>query len=86
MQLNDFLDKPEFADLKKTLVDEMYKYAGKELVNKMNETFGNEMKAMDWFYTPSLALLKERPYDWCKKGGALIVYDELDYVEHGIFL
>lgn len=85
MQLNDFLNKPEFVELKKTLVSEMHFYAEQNLLKKMNDVFGSEEKAMDWFYSPSFALINKRPYDWCKSGGSPIVYDELINIEHGIF-
>jgi hypothetical protein len=109
MQINDFLDKSKFKELKrqiylkennksieellyqpyfeeanKILVKEMEINAGYNLLSKMKKVFVEEKKVLSWFYTPSIALKNQRPYDYCKIGKRQGVYDEVVRIEHGV--
>lgn len=63
---------------------EMYKVAGKDLVDRMIEVLGKE-NCLEWFYSPNTALENKKPYDICKEGKKSEVNDLIGRIEHGIF-
>ena len=68
------------------LTKEMHKYAGTDLVKKMNNVFGNEGGARNWFYSPLVSLGNKRPYDYCKKGNLFKIGELLGCMEYGVYL
>ncbi|MEK6757956.1 MAG: antitoxin Xre/MbcA/ParS toxin-binding domain-containing protein [Nanoarchaeota archaeon] len=84
MNIDDFLEKPEFKEFDKFLTSEMYKKAGRELFGKMLEVFENERDARGWFYSNIKSLDDKRPYDYCLEGKHEYVESELGRIKHGI--
>jgi hypothetical protein len=87
MDIEDIVDTEDFRKSKKKLneflIDEMNKYADSKLINYMYSVFGDEKIARKWFYSEHF-LLKQRPYDCCKKGKSDLVRTELNAIEHGL--
>lgn len=83
MNITDILERKEFKELDNFLNDEMGKYAGEKVIDKMTEVFGNRTIARDWFYSNALALGDKRPYDYCKEGKKKDVEDLLGRIEYG---
>lgn len=84
MNIEDLLKTEKFRELDIFLDSEMKKYAGEELIEKMNSVFGDYDKSKDWFYSKLIVLNNERPYDYCKRGNASELKDLLGRIEHGI--
>lgn len=85
MEIDDILKGERFRELDSFLTEEMHRYAGDDLVKKMNEVMGTENRARNWFYSPLVHLGGERPYDYCKNGNLSEIEEMLGRIESGIY-
>jgi hypothetical protein len=85
MDIDDFLELPEFKKFDDFLTTEMNKTAGDDLISRMKETFGEPEIARDWFYSSIGALRGKRPYDYCKSGRKEEIRSILGRIEYGIY-
>jgi uncharacterized protein (DUF2384 family) len=85
MNIDDILQRHEFRALDDLLNEELRMHAGPQLVEMMNDVFGNEARARDWFFSECRALEGERPYDYCRRGKTQEVYDVLGRIEMGVY-
>lgn len=85
MNINDILKQERFQNFDQFLTQQMYDYAGDDLVKKMIDVLDTEDYARDWFYSSLKSLGGKRPYDYCKKGDISEVEDILGRIEHGIY-
>ncbi len=85
MRIDDILQQENFKELDSFLTKEMQKYAGDSLVTQMKLMFGSELEARAWFYSPSIALDSQRPYDYCKDGKINEIKDLLARIEYGVY-
>ncbi|MDP3966063.1 MAG: MbcA/ParS/Xre antitoxin family protein [archaeon] len=81
MKIEDILKEERFKELDLFLTEEMKKFAGNDLIQKMKEVIGEE-DARNWFYSPYLG--GKRPYDYCKEGNTSEVRDILSRIEYGL--
>lgn len=84
MDTDDFL-KTEGYKLDKFLTGEMYRTAGKDLVDIIIKVLESKEKARHWFYSKITGLNYERPYDYCRKGKQKEIETLLGRIEHGVF-
>ncbi len=68
MDIDDFLKLEKFKDLDKFLTEEMYRIAGKDMVDEVIDCVGSEDLAKQWFYSKNSELNNERPYDYWLDG------------------
>ena len=66
-------------------IQEMYKVAGRDLVNRMMQALEKEENCTKWFYSPDVALGNKSPYKLCKEGKKSELYKLLDLIEHEVF-
>ena len=90
MNIDDFFDgflkQKECKSLNKYLTQEMQQSAGEDLISQMINVFdGAEENALNWFYTPLIALGGKRPYDICKEDKHELVKTILYHIEYGIY-
>ncbi|MBN2880678.1 DUF2384 domain-containing protein [Candidatus Woesearchaeota archaeon] len=85
MNIDDILERKEFSGLDRFLTNEMKKSAGLDLLNRMNYVFGSRKSTRDWFYSNIPSLGGARPYDLCKSGKQLDVYEVLEKLEWGLY-
>jgi uncharacterized protein (DUF2384 family) len=64
--------------------DDMYRLAGKDLVEKMIDVLESEDNAERWFYSPLIALGGKRPYDCCMNRNISDIEELLIRIEHGV--
>lgn len=85
MEIDDILKEEKFKELDSFLTEEMQRYAGDNLINKMKSTMGTENRARNWFYSPLVSLKGKRPYDYCKNGNLSEVEYMLGRMECGVY-
>ena len=67
------------------LEGEMHRTAGETMVGLMEDLFGCEKSARDWYYSRLKALGNIRPYDFCREGKGEVVKNVLGRIAHGVF-
>ena len=84
MDIDDFLKKPEYSNMNEFLDNEFKRTTGDSLYKRIISCFVDESKARNWFYTKSVALGQNRPYDYCLENDRNKIRDEIIRIEHGI--
>ena len=82
----DFIKQKKCKPLNKYLTQKMYNSAGEDLLSHMLDVFDTvEENALNWFYSPLIALGGKRPYDICKEGNFQEVEKILSRIEYGVY-
>lgn len=84
MNMDDILRQGPFKNVD-DFTAEMIEAAGEEVLSHLDETFESREKGLAWLYSACPALGGERPYEFCKRGQAKLVIDELTRLDHGMF-
>ncbi len=56
------------------------------IVARASQVFGSEDAALEWLYSPAMALNQQRPVDvLAQPGGDVLVTDLLTRIEYGVY-
>ena len=72
------------SKIKYPTIDEFEKDA-EGVLEDLVRVFEDTDKALKWFYTPSIGLNNESPYEYHKKGLTKELKEYLHRIEHGIY-
>ena len=74
------------SDIISKLEKQMYSTAGSDLVDRIIEVMGDEMHALDWFYTRMKGFGYQSAYSLCQKDKKDEVYTLLGKIEDGVLI
>ncbi|MBC8435144.1 hypothetical protein H8D91_01435 [archaeon] len=85
MGIDDILMQEGFGEAVDRLYELMEETAGHDLVQEMEEFFGSEIIAKEWFYSTPKALGGKRPYDYCVEGKQEELSKVIVRLSNGVF-
>jgi len=65
-------------------MDEIFKVAGEELIDRAINVLGNKDECLNWFNLGIMSFRYKTPYELCESGKKSEIYDELNRIEHRI--